>query len=85
LPKRRVFKGWEIQIIWVINMPVPVARKRMDAKQSRRMAGTFGVPVRRLRAIERLCSKHGKSVGEIPAWLLKKDPKRIEYWLRTGK
>jgi hypothetical protein len=39
----------------------------------------------RLAVLQRICKAHGTSIEKIPFWLLKKKPKRLEYWFEHGE
>lgn len=59
---------------------MPIIRLRKVLKKS---------PVKNLQKLkmnqlEKICKKHGTTTRKIPAWLLKKNPTRLEYWFEHG-
>lgn len=43
------------------------------------------VPFENIYKIEQICRSRQTTVEKIPAWLLRKSPRRVLYWFETGK
>jgi len=44
-----------------------------------------GIDFKKTKQINSICKRNGTAIEKIPAWLLSKDAKRIEYWFKTGE
>jgi len=64
-----------------VKVVAPTPRKRELSSLSKH----YGLNVRKINAMDAVCKKNGTSIKKIPAWLLRKDVKRLEYWFKEGK